>query len=304
MKKYILIGLVILSPILMFAQQDPMVSQYMFAGLVLNPAYAGSHKYATATALYRKQWVNFEGSPSTRILSLEGPLKKRKVGLGVLLSHDEIGVVKQTDFYANYAYHIDLGEATLSMGLRGGGTFYSANLTALRVWDSNDPGFSQNIRSEFMPNFGAGMYLYRKNFFTGISVPHIINYDPATTFYLKKTDATNLIRHYYLNAGYIFNTKKDIILKPSILLKYVSSAIQADLNLNILFHKTFGIGVSYRTRDSFIAMLDLRAAKNFRIGYAYDFPMNDLKTYNKGSHEIMVAFDFGSEIQNMPRYRF
>ncbi|REK49193.1 MAG: type IX secretion system membrane protein PorP/SprF, partial [Bacteroidetes bacterium] len=37
------------------AQQDILVSQYMFNHLLLNPAYSGSKDYMMATLLYRKQ---------------------------------------------------------------------------------------------------------------------------------------------------------------------------------------------------------------------------------------------------------
>src|SRR5436190_22214619 len=126
MKKNIFTLLLILSPCLLFAQQDALVSQYMFNGLVLNPAYAGTHKYANATSQYRKQWVNFNGAPTTQIISADGPTKSKKVGLGLLLANDKIGVSKQTEIYGNYSYHLDLSSKTrLSMGLRAGGTAYS-----------------------------------------------------------------------------------------------------------------------------------------------------------------------------------
>ena len=52
------------------AQQDPMLSQYMFNGLYINPAYAGSHKYWSSTLSYRNQWVGLEGAPSTAIAAV------------------------------------------------------------------------------------------------------------------------------------------------------------------------------------------------------------------------------------------
>jgi len=48
-----------------FAQQDPLFSQYMFNKLAVNPAYAGSREYLTVDALYRYQWVNIDGAPKT-----------------------------------------------------------------------------------------------------------------------------------------------------------------------------------------------------------------------------------------------
>ena len=34
------------------AQQNILVSQYMFSGMFLNPAYAGTHEYFNATKLH------------------------------------------------------------------------------------------------------------------------------------------------------------------------------------------------------------------------------------------------------------
>ena len=51
------------------AQQDGQFSQYMFNTLAFNPAYAGSAEILNATALYRAQWVGFDGAPQTRTLT-------------------------------------------------------------------------------------------------------------------------------------------------------------------------------------------------------------------------------------------
>ena len=40
-----------------FAQQDAMYSQYMFNGLAINPAYAGTRNVLSATGLFRRQWA-------------------------------------------------------------------------------------------------------------------------------------------------------------------------------------------------------------------------------------------------------
>jgi type IX secretion system PorP/SprF family membrane protein len=306
MKNLFSLYIVMLIPSLMFAQQDPLVSQYMFNGLYLNPAYAGSHKYYNVTSLYRKQWVNVDGAPSTQILSMDGPLKGKNVGLGLLLSNDQIGVSKQTDFYGNYAYHINLGkDLKLSMGLRAGGSYYRAKLTSLTVWDGNDQVFSQDVKGQFLPNFGTGLYLYSSKLFVGLSAPHLVNYKPKTTFYIDKTNSPQLIRHYYLNAGYVFDGNQNVIFKPSILIKYLANApLQADFNLNVLFHRFIWIGASYRTKDSFVGIVEIQANKKLRIGYAYDHPINSLQRYTSGSHEIMLAYDFGYDIFKIktPRY--
>ena len=50
------------------AQQEVMTSQYMFNGLFLNPAYAGSHPYTSASLLHRDQWTGMAGAPTTSML--------------------------------------------------------------------------------------------------------------------------------------------------------------------------------------------------------------------------------------------
>ena len=75
-----------------FSQQDPMLSQYMFNGLYLNPAYAGSHKYWTSTLTYRNQWVGFDGAPETFIAAVDGPLPNKNMGLGLIAVHDKIEI--------------------------------------------------------------------------------------------------------------------------------------------------------------------------------------------------------------------
>ncbi len=55
----IILGMLILSP-LCHAQQGVMFTQYMFNGLALNPAYAGSHDVISATAIGRQQWLGIQ----------------------------------------------------------------------------------------------------------------------------------------------------------------------------------------------------------------------------------------------------
>lgn len=87
-----------------FAQQYPVFSQYYFNELVLNPAYAGNQVQLSLTAMYRNQWVNFPGAPKTFSASGHTSLVKNKVGVGLLINHDEIGSYKNEHIYASYAY--------------------------------------------------------------------------------------------------------------------------------------------------------------------------------------------------------
>src|SRR5690348_3834006 len=86
------------------AQQYPVFTQYYFNELVLNPAYAGASVQLSATAMYRNQWVNFDGAPKTYSVSAHTAMKRNKIGVGLLINHDEIGSYKNEHIYASYSY--------------------------------------------------------------------------------------------------------------------------------------------------------------------------------------------------------
>ena len=86
---FLLLGLIWLLQLDMVAQQDPLYSQYQFNALVVNPAYAGSRGMMSMMALSRRQWVGFEGAPSTQTFSLHTPFAYRNVSLGLSVVHDQ-----------------------------------------------------------------------------------------------------------------------------------------------------------------------------------------------------------------------
>lgn len=291
-----------------YCQQDILVSQYMFNHLLLNPAYAGSKDYMMATLLYRKQWVDFKGAPTTQVASIHGPIGLSNLGWGALISHDKIGVTDRTDAYANVAYHLKVGKKMkLGVGLRAGGGFYSFKNSDLIYWDSNDPAFAGDKTSKFLPNVGAGAYLYGDKFYVGLSVPTIISYDSTKSLSLNMTGnaVPNQVRHYFATAGVALELSPNVVLKPSVLVKYVQNApVEADFNVNVLLAQMLWLGASLRTNDSFVAIAEFQLTKQLRLGYSYDFTTTDVKNYSNGSHEIMLGYDFGYDIMKIktPRY--
>lgn len=294
MKKSFLI-ITLLIGLRSLAQQEMMISQYMFNGLFLNPAYAGSHDYTEASALYRQQWATFKGAPVSQIASVDGRILSKNMGWGAILTNDRIGVTYKTDLYGNYAYHIKTSEkGKLSLGIRGGFSLYRALLSQLTVWDGNDQVFTNNISTKFLPNAGTGIYYYMPKFYAGLSCPNMLSYAPGTSVNLAAAfnDQPNLIRHYYFNTGYVYEVSDNLHIKPSVLVKYVKNApVEADLNLNVLINRAFWVGASYRSGDGIVGLLEYQH-NNWRLGYAYDFALTKMQKHSFGSHEIMFAYMF------------
>ena len=281
----------------------------MFNGLYLNPAYAGSHDYWTSTLSFRSQWVGFDGAPQTTIAAVDGPIPDKNMGLGLVLMHDRIGISRQNTAIANYSYQIKTSATSkLALGVNAGFSQFSAQFSDpdFTVWDKEeDVVFNNDLRSKILPRFGVGMYYFGKKHYIGLSVPTLFAYQKGMDFNFDVSRATFLRRHYMLTAGYVFETSKDIKIKPSVLLKYVQNApLEADINLSTVYKDMFWVGASYRTGDAVSIILEYQTNTHFRIGYAYDITFSKLRNYSSGSHEIMIGYDFGKDLIKVktPRY--
>ncbi|HRH39100.1 MAG TPA: type IX secretion system membrane protein PorP/SprF [Flavobacteriales bacterium] len=288
------------------AQQEVMVSQYMFNGLFLNPAYAGSHGYTSSSLLHRAQWVQMEGAPKTSMMAIDGPLMKGKMGLGFTMVHDQIGVSRDLDMSGQYAYHIRTGaNSKLSFGLRAGLSVYSARLSDLQYWDAADPMYQSNIKNQMVGKFGFGMYWYTTTGYIGLSVPTIYAADGNITMNAPGALDHYFTQHYYLQAGKVFPLGEYLDIKPSTVIKYQPNApVQADINCNLLYRERIWFGAGYRTGDALVGMVEYQVSPQMRIGYAYDMNTSRLRTYNSGSHEVMLGIDFGKDLIKIktPRY--
>ncbi len=271
------------------AQQQVMFTQYMFNGLALNPAYAGSHETVSMSALARKQWTGLEGAPSTQTFSIHSPIRKQRMSLGFLFLHDNIGVTDQTGTYASYAYRIPISKrGKLALGLQGGITYYNARFSRV---STTDPTFANGDVRIMLPSIGFGMYYNTDRFYVGVSVPQL----NQSSFDKTVPDSdSRLVRHYFASAGYVFDLNHALKLKPNVLVKVVEGApVEMDLNANLLIKEVVWAGLSWRSFDSFDAILQLQVTDQLQIGYAFDFATTtDLSRVNGGSHELMLNYRF------------
>ena len=275
------------------AQYEPQFTQYMNNEQFINPAYAGTREHLAATMLYRYQWAGIEGAPRTATFGVHSPFMYNKIGVGLCIMNDRIGVTNQTGVFANYAYHLPTSEnGTLSFGLQGGFINIKENLLDLITIEENDPEFSNNIPNKLMPNFGYGMYYHTKKFYAGFSIPRFLE-NKVDAMSLKKYNKMNIHNwHYYMYSAYVFDGNESVKFKPSVMIKAVQGApVEADVNLNVLFKNLFWVGAAYRTGDAVALLTQFQLTKQLRFGYSYDYALTRLNNYSSGSHEFTLGWD-------------
>ncbi len=273
-------------------QQRPVISQYMFSGLIINPAYAGNQKQTVFTALHRDQWVNFEGAPKTQTFIVNSALKEYPVGVGLLLSRDQIGSYNDYSVYASYAYRIAFKQSkgSLAMGVQGGFNYTAANFDRLNKRDELDPVFAQSL-DRFKPNFGMGLFYSTQQSYAGLSIPFILQSDIYSYADIQDDVDLQKARYLLLAAGHVFTLTDFIKLKPSTLLRVQQGqALSADLNANVFLDDVLNVGLSYRSGDSMIGLFELLLSPSISFGYSYDMTTSQVTKFTDGTHEFMLKY--------------
>jgi len=304
MKKNIIIRLLFLSICFpSVGQQDEQMSVYMFNPLYFNPAYAGSRDAISTVAVGRFQWLGFKGAPRSQWFSIHAPLFFKAMGVGGHFVNDNIGNRTRTAAFLDVSGSIKINEknqSRLAGGISVGVDVLGYNFTNSTVNDVNDPYFGQQF-SATKPNVGAGLFYYSNKHYIGISSPRILEAkirNPNDIIELANT------RHFFIASGYVFDLNSVFKLKPSTLIKYTPKApVTFDVNLSLLSYGKLWTGIMYRFHEAAGANISY-TLKNFTFGYAYDFPINGLQTYQSGSHELFLQFDFipKKSVYTSPRY--
>ena len=293
-KKILLIFLLILSGAKTYAQYDPMFTQYMFNEMYINPAYAGSRDNVSATMLYRNQWLGLEGAPKTETFSIHCPLRSQKIGVGLNVMNEEIGVTHNLGIFGNYAYRIRMGEGHFSLGLQAGIISHQERFSEIKTADPNDKKFSANTPNLILPNAGFGIYYYTEKYYAGLSIPRLIENKIDVSKSDMVTNSANTKNwHYFFTGAYVFDLTEDFKLKPCVMAKIVNGApLEFDINANLLVKEFWWIGAGYRTGDAITFLTSFQLTRQLRLGYSYDYTTTLLQSYTNGTHEITLGYDF------------
>ncbi len=285
-------------------QQFPGMSQYMFTGMAVNPAYAGSHEAFAASLLYRNQWIGIQGAPLTNMFSAHTPLKNHKVALGLTVYNESFGIQSNTGAFLNYAFRFRIGKGKFSLGLKGGMDMFDASWDEVKTIETNDESFMNPSTSYMFPNFGFGTYYYSNRFFFGLSVPFIFSYKETSSGngfeYFHEMDNYN----YFITTGGTLINGNTLKIQPSVFVRYQkATGPQFDFTNFFVFNDLLWVGASYRMSEELAAILQYKVNKQLRIGYAYDYSLGYLNSYSNGTHEILLQYEFSFYVEAVnPRF--
>jgi len=286
------------------SQQDPLTSHYMFGTQTYNPAVSGISGLVCATAVNRQQWVGFKGSPSTTIFNVNTPFNilGTSGGAGLLVESDNIGFDKDINLSLSYSYISFVGNGKLGIGLNAG----VLNKTLDPEWiipggdahtpPSGDPLIPENKESYVAFDAGLGVYYSTDKYYAGLSVTHLNQ--PKIRF---SKGMPYISRHYYLTAGYTLQLPEPSLeLLPSVFAFSDGKVAQFSITSLVSYNKKVWGGVSYWSGNALTGLVGVELYNGIRIGYAYEFPVSDIRKSTSGTHEFMVNYCFDINMGRSP----
>lgn len=267
------------------AQQDPLFSQFMNIKNHINPATSGLNYKYQACVMAREQWVGVNGAPNSQLLNYSMKIDSFNSGIGINYLHDKIGFSQSSTIKMNYSYQLKFeNERILSFGLAAGVMFYELKPEWNPPTSNPDSSLPEGINDAgFTSDFGVAYSTDRLNL--GISTTNL-----SETRYTTNNSSYQSARHYYLFADYTFGSEEGLQFRPELLTRTDFVKINTQINLLGVYKGKYTFGIGVRQTDAIIAMIGWDIKKKFRVGYAYDYSINKLRSVSRGSHELVLGF--------------
>jgi type IX secretion system PorP/SprF family membrane protein len=280
------------------AQQDKLITHFIYDKMSINPGKTGmgmSNSFC-ATTIYRNQWDKVNGAPNSAVLNIEADLSRFfPGGIGIAIYHDAIGFARQNNLALNYSYPLTIGNVgTLGLGIGVGILNYGMNpewIPPTSIPDNSLP--SEFAATNLDVNFGA--YFDAGDWYVGLSSTHL------TQSLLKQQDQAGFdqtyqtARHYYLMGGKKFADFFGGTIDAQVLMRTDLVKFSADINARYIYdfgNSRVGYGgLTVRTTDAVAFMFGYTPIENLTVGYSYDLTLfNKLSNISRGSHEILVKY--------------
>ncbi|MBL4706449.1 MAG: type IX secretion system membrane protein PorP/SprF [Flavobacteriales bacterium] len=283
-------SLLLLITVMANGQQIVMNSQYMFNDFAINPAVAGTKNYAPVTIDLRRQWTGIREAPAAQHLSYHGHVHKQ-IGAGGYFFNDVAGPVRRTGIMVALSTQVATSYATrLSFGVAGSFSQFVMDKSRIFTEEPDDITVDKYLTNELIPDLSFGLHWYGGYHHIGFSMHNLLQ-SKVDLFSVSLPVTSTLQRAMYLTGSYLIGTRRSkIALEPSAMLRMMFNApLTFDLNARLIYDHQFWFGASYRYKDAIALMVGLEKGF-FGIGYSYDINTSGLKSYNSGSHELVLIF--------------
>lgn len=287
------------------AQQEALYTQFMFNKLAINPAFAGNDDALCLTGIVREHWIGFPGTSKVQSISVNFPkVAKDRVGLGLNLSRNSIGVQQKITIEGIYAYRFPFAGGDFSMGIAISGRHYNTDfsdpdLDLIHPF-YEDAAIEDGKYSKAVFNAGFGVYYNNNRFYIGAGIPRLIRADIDFSESLVNSIE---VRHLYMMTGVALDLNERFTFMPQVLIKLAeNSPADVDYNLGIQLDRKYYGALTLRAGgsntdfgESIDILMGLQLNNKFFMGMAYDITLSPIRKYESGSVELLLQYCHGKK---------
>lgn len=274
------------------AQLNPSSSMYYQNQYLNNPAMAGLNKGLNLNLGIRQQWATMPGSPRTQVITADYNAGKN-VGLGLNVSNDQTGLLRQMRALATYAYHVRLGSNNqqLNFGLSAGVTSNHIDYNSVNGDQGDVQADRYNQQYAYLDgDFGAS---YTSNNLTVQgAIPNLNHFFRNDVAFLGVDRSV-----FFTAASYKFGLD-DILNRSTIEPKVVYRRIAGykdifDAGINLtLKNNMVHLYSMYHSSQSESFGFGANISKNVQLMLFYTTETSPLKTYTNGDFELGLKLHF------------
>ncbi|MCR9172194.1 MAG: PorP/SprF family type IX secretion system membrane protein [bacterium] len=301
-----------------FAQQDKVLTHFMYDRTTVNPAATAlTRNSICGTFIYRNQWDKINGAPNSGTFNVEADLNQYVPNFfaGISFFQDMVGFNRQNFATLNAGYSF---QSLLGFDLRAGVGLGIMNHSVTPNWLPPQTLNDANLTAPFSKTaFDANFGLYARHTMisnghkwnAGISMTHL----PAPNLESGINNSAGIpigfqsARHMYFMGGYTVTGLNggtgEIDIQTMTQTDFVEFSTQ--LSVRYIHNNMLYGGLNFRSEDMVGLMAGVKPfalASNsgstslpaqlnrMMVGYAYDFSINQLSSISQGSHEIFVRY--------------
>lgn len=278
-----------------FSQNEIHINQYGQNVFAVSPAISSLSDHAEANLYYKKLWGGFSDSPEFSQLMINGPIKNKRIGLGLNLGYQQIGLFSGFNAQGSFSYKVKLNDKNaLSFGLQMGLKRLQINFNKINAQDQDEfldfP--QQQTSTRPTADFSVAYKAKTVTLFAGANqlLPVKFRYqDPS----YQPTLSSQLVPNYFIGGKW----EKPISSKFEnsvfmILRSHQGLPVQAEISDMLTWQHKFSIGLGYRQTYSSFVTARIQLSPSLTVGYSYEYSLGNLNSYTHGGHEINLCYQF------------
>ena len=271
-----------------FAQINPLKSQFFVNSFLINPSKAGAGERGLMSAGFSSQWNRIPGAPEIMSVTAESPITQR-MGIGASVMNDKSGLINRTVVMGSYSYKVPFSESgSLRFGLSAGYISDNINISeAVTQNASSDPSLvNYNYQHEnlFKAGFGATLSLKKLEVQTSwFSINRRV--DPQ----LKSIDRSGITT----TLKYSFGDPGSTVISPLLGYRQIYGfSDYMDAGVNVSYLSKLDVSLLYHTNKSITGGFSFDYNRKLRLACFYNSETPQLRGLSGGTFELSLGIPF------------